>query len=319
MNLLARCVRPIAFPMWQAIRKSCLLIYRAGDNLVENDGIELAGYLTFLTILALFPFLVLIVAAAGFIGQGQLGTEFIELIVTHLPAEAMQSIRPRIDEIMSGPPQGLLTISILGAIWTASSAVEGMRTVLNRAYQVRQPPNYYWRRAISILQIMLFTGLIIVVMSVIVLAPIILYGFTGFTGKIVPESVEEFFLSDFIYVGGFLLFCAVASLYYWLPNIKQTMFAVVPGALLVVVLWVGGASLVTLYIENVNQVNIIYGSLSGFIATLIFFFVMNIIFIYGAEFNHELLIALGKKIVEKEKGADSPDDKVIKNTQPGVG
>lgn len=305
--------------MWNIVRKSCLLLYRAGDNLVENDGIELAGYLTFLAILALFPFLVLIVAAAGFVGQGQLGTEFIEIIVSHLPAEAMQSIRPRIDEIMSGPPQGLLTVSILGAIWTASSAVEGMRTVLNRAYQVHQPPNYYWRRAISILQIMLLTVLIIVVMSVIVLAPIILYGFTGFTGQMVPQSIEQFFLSDFIYVGGFVLFCAVASLYYWLPNIKQTMLAVIPGALLVVVLWIGGASLVTLYIENVNQVNIIYGSLSGFIATLIFFFVMNIIFIYGAEFNHELLIAMGKKIIEREQGGGSPDHQVIKNLHGGPG
>lgn len=305
--------------MWQIIRKSCLLLYRSGDNLVENDGIELAGYLTFLALLALFPFLVLIVATAGFIGQGNLGTQFIELIVSHLPSESISSIRPRIDEIMSGPPQGLLTVSILGAIWTASSAVEGLRTVLNRAYQVSEPPNYYWRRALSILQIMLFTLLIIVVMSVLVLAPLMVTHFTGFTGLLLSESIERFIVSDFIWVGGSLLFVAVASLYYWLPNIKQTMFAVVPGALLVVVMWVLGAALVTFYIDNVSQVNIIYGSLSGFIATLIFFFVMNIIFIYGAEFNHELLIALGKKIIEKEHTEMSPDDKVIKNKHPGIG
>lgn len=305
--------------MWQVIRKSLLLLYRAGDNLVDNDGIELAGYLTFLAILALFPFLVLIVASTGFIGQGELGTHFIELLITHLPKEAVASIRPRIDEIMSGPPQGLLTVSILGAIWTASSAVEGMRTVLNRAYQVSEPPNYYWRRAISILQIMLFTILIITVMSVLVLAPLIITNFTGYTGRIMPEGIERFFTSDFIYVGGTLLFVAVASLYYWLPNIKQTMFAVVPGALLVVVMWVFGAALVSLYLDNVSQVNIIYGSLSSFIATLIFFFVMNIIFIYGAEFNHELLIALGKKIIEKEHSEVSPDDKVIKNKHHGLG
>lgn len=305
--------------MWQILRKACLLLYRAGDNLVENDGIELAGYLTFLALLALFPFLVLIVATAGFIGQGGLGTQFIELIFSHLPQESISSIRPRIDEIMSGPPQGLLTVSILGAIWTASSAVEGMRTVLNRAYQVSEPPNYYWRRAVSILQIMLFTLLIIVVMSVLVLAPLMVANFTDFTGLLLPKGIETFFVSDFVWVGGSLLFVAVASLYYWLPNIKQTMFAVVPGALLVVVMWVFGAALVTFYIDNVNQVNIIYGSLSSFIATLIFFFVMNIIFIYGAEFNHELLIALGKKIIEKEHSEVSPEDKVIKNTKPGVG
>ncbi len=299
--------------MWSKLRKTLLLLYRAGDNLVENDGIELAGYLTFLALLSLFPFLVLIVAAGGFIGQGELGTQFIELIVSHLPREAVSSLRPRIDEIMSGPPQGLLTVSILGAIWTASSAVEGMRTVLNRAYQVSEPPNYYLRRMLSILQIMLFTVLIIVVMSVLVLAPLFMANFTSFTRLAIPHGVETFFVDDFIYIGGLVLFLSVASLYYWLPNIRQTMFAVLPGALLVVVMWMLGAALVTFYLDNVSQVNIIYGSLSGFIATLIFFFVMNVIFIYGAEFNHELLIALGKKIIEKEHTDLSPDDKVIKN------
>lgn len=302
--------------MWKPIRNVMMLLYRAGDNLVDNDGIELAGYLTFLALLSLFPFLVLIVAAGGFIGQGELGTQFIELIISHLPREAVGALRPRIDEIMSGPPQGLLTVSILGAIWTASSAVEGLRTVLNRAYQVSEPPNYYLRRLLSILQIMLFTVLIIVVMSILVLAPLFFYNFAAVTGIVIPDAVSTFFIEDFIYVGGFVLFLAVASLYYWLPNIRQTLWAVLPGALMVVVLWIAGAGLVSFYLDNVSQVNIIYGSLSSFIATLIFFFVMNVIFIYGAEFNHELLIALGKKIVEKEHGIHSPDDKVIRNKHP---
>lgn len=302
---------------WRWVRRAALLLYRAGDNLVENDGMELAGYLTFLALLSLFPFLVLIVATAGFLGQGELGTDFIELVLAHIPQEAVGALRPRIDEIMSGPPQGLLTIAIVGAIWTASSAVEGMRTVLNRAYQVSEPPNYYLRRIMSILQIMLFTVIIIVVMTILVLAPLLFYLFSNSTGILIPVWIEKFFLDDFIYIGAFALYVCVAGLYYWLPNIRQTALAVMPGALMVVVLWIAGAATVTFYLDNVSQLNIIYGSLSSFIASMIFFYVMNVIFIYGAEFNHELLIAMGKKIVEKEHGLESPDDKVIRNEKEG--
>lgn len=46
--------------MLRWIDKSWRVLYRAGYNLVFNDGIELAGYLTFLTILSLFPFFVLL-------------------------------------------------------------------------------------------------------------------------------------------------------------------------------------------------------------------------------------------------------------------
>ncbi len=293
------------------IRNTGYLLYKAGDNLVENDGIELAGYLTFLALLSLFPFLVLLVAIAGFIGQGELGTEFIQLLLTHLPDEAVAAIEPRIHEIMSGPPQGLLTVSILGTIWTSSSAVEGLRTVLNRAYQVSNPPTYLWRRMVSLLQIVLFTGIIIVVMSVLVLAPIVMDPFIRYFGLTAME-IKIFLIEDFLYIGGLLLFLGVASLYYLLPNIKQPLIRTLPGAALVVGLWVLGAAALSVYLDNVHQVNLVYGSLSGFIATLLFFFVMNIIFIYGAEFNHQLFTMLGEKTIEREHVDASPDDAVIR-------
>jgi membrane protein len=294
------------------IKKLLCMVYRAGDNLVENDGIELSGYLAFLELLSLFPFLVIIVATAGFFGQGELGAQFINLLVTHAPQDAVEAIKPRIEEIISGPPQGLLTISILGALWTSSSAVEGFRTVLNRAYNVSEPPHYFLRRALSILQIILFTIITMAAMFVLVLAPLFLERIAHQTGWQLPENILTLLSEDFIYLAVTSMFAVVATLYYWLPNIKQSLLAVIPGALIVVAGWVGGAALVSFYLDSVSQVNLIYGSLSGLIATLLFFFVMNIVFIYGAEFNHELLLALGKRVVEREHSDASPDDKVIR-------
>ncbi len=299
---------------WHTLKHSCFVLYRAGYNLVFNDGIELAGYLTFLTILSLFPFLVLVVAVFGFIGQGALGAQFVQFLVEHLPEEAVQALLPRIQEITSGPPQGLLTIAILGAIWTSSSAVEGLRAVLNRAYKVSDPPHFFFRRLMSIAQILVFTFLIITVMAIMVFAPLLVQSFMKFTGVLVPIEIEHLFVDYFIYIGAVIMFAGVASLYYVLPNVKQSFVAVAPGAALVVVLWLLGASAVTFYFDKIGQINIIYGSLSSMIATLIFFFVMNIIFIYGAEFNHVLLEVLGRRIEEKEHSDQSPDDTVIKNT-----
>ncbi len=289
--------------MWKRIKEWALLCYRAGDHLADNHGVEMAGYLTFLSLLALFPYLVLIVSIAGLAGQGEMGRQFITLLLEHLPADAVRALRPRIEEITSGPPQGVLTFSVLGAIWTSSSAVETVRGILNRAYQVGKPPTYLWRRLMSIAQILLFTLVILLVMLLLVFAPIAMQGFTQLTHIQVPSSLMSFFHSYFIYIGGVSLFIIVASFYYVLPNIKQTLAGVVPGALLVVMLWVGGATLVTIYLNSISQVTLIYGSLSGFIATLIFFYVMNLIFIYGAEFNHEVMLALGDRIVEREAPA----------------
>ncbi|MBY0355956.1 MAG: YihY/virulence factor BrkB family protein, partial [Rickettsiales bacterium] len=78
------------------------------------------------------------------------------------------------------------------------------------------------------------------------------------------------------------------------------ILSVVPGAFITMLLWLGAASLLTSYLENFDQVNLIYGSLGSFIATLLFFYLMNIIFIFGAEINYELKILLGGTIIERE-------------------
>jgi membrane protein len=275
--------------------------------MVEHDGIEFAGYLTFLSLLALFPFLVLIVAIAGFIGQGELGTRFIELMFAYLPEDAANTIYPRVQEIISGPPQGLLTIAILGAIWTSSSAVEGIRSVLNRAYCVSNPPTYVFRRAMSILQIILFTFVIILVMFLLVVPPLAIAKLQLWWGLEIDPAFAQQWSEWVIYMGMLLLLLMVASLYYFLPNIKQNLAATLPGAVLVVSLWVVGAYGFSIYISNVEQMNIIYGSLGGFIATMLFFFLMNVIFIFGAEFNYQVATRIGAKVEEKEHlAADAP-------------
>ncbi len=274
--------------MRRYFKQLSLVLYRAGHNMTMNFGIETAGYLTFVLLLSLFPYLILMVSAAGLVGQGETGREYIQLFLDHLPSEAAGTLAPRISEIINGPPQELLTFAILGAIWTASSGIEGVRGMLNRAYRVSAPPAYLMRRLTSIVQIILLTFLIVAVIVLLVTIPILARYLTEFTGIVIPFELQKFIASYFVVFGIAALFLIVASMYYVLPNVKQTLWRVIPGALLVVALWVFGALGVSFYLTKISQLTPVYGSLSGFIATLIFFYIMTLIFIYGAEFNHEL-------------------------------
>lgn len=268
-------------------------------SVVEHDGIEHAGYLAFVALLAIFPFLVLITAMGGFIGQGEVGATFIELILSNLPHTAALAIRPRIDEILSGPPQGLLTVAILGAIWTSSSMVEGMRTILNRTYRVTTPPAYLLRRLLSIGQLLIFAFVVILGMLLLIFVPIVLTN-VGESLHITLQ-LDSQTINDIIITGtAFSMFLVVTSLYYFIPNISQTLLAVVPGAGVTVLLWAGSAKLLSVYLTHFQQVNLIYGSLGGIIATLIFFYIINMIFILGAELNYQLSTTFGWRMRERE-------------------
>lgn len=283
-------------------------VYKAGYNTVYHDGIEHAGYLAFLGLIALFPFMVFVVALAGFLGQGEAGTQFIHELVKQLPPGIVPALMPRITEIVSGPPQGLLTISILGAIWTASSAVEGYRTVLNRAYNVGTPPSYLLRRLLSIGQTLVLSFIIVVAMIILVLLPILWNSFTTLLIRHDMLDIALIFSNRITLISLGIIFTIVCGAYYILPNIKQNWHSVVPGAGMVTLLWMGSARLLTFYLAQFNQVNLIYGSLGGIIAVLLFFYISNIIFIYGAEFNYLIKRALGERIEEKQETEEAVNE-----------
>lgn len=275
-------------------------LYHATVKTVTHDGIEHAGYLAFLGLLALFPFLVLIFSIVGLVGGGETGAAYIHDLLTALPQDVAAALQPRIVEITSGPPQGLLTVSILGAIWTASSGVEGLRTVLNRAYHVASPPAYWRRRSLSVLQLLFFTFIVVAGMFVLVAVPLTLRYVGNWLGIHFPAFDGEYVgdMARLATVG--LLFCAVSYIYYVVPNLKQRFISVAPGALVVVLMWLASAYLFALYLSNFNQVELIYGSLGGVIAALLFFYICNVIFIFGAELNHQIVEALGLRIDRRE-------------------
>jgi len=276
------------------------ILWNALVNTINHDGIEHAGYLAFLGLLSLFPFLVFLMAITGLLGENLAQSEFIDLIISSLPSHVVEGLRPRMLEITTGPSQSLLTVAILGAIWTSSSAVEGLRTVLNRAYRVHTPPSYLFRRILSVGQLIVLTVIVIVVMILLVLLPVIweyLQAFLELDAAIITTQLRNI---GYI-IGALLLFFAVSSLYYVLPNVKQTWVSVFPGAALVVVLWMAAARLLAYYFSHFQQVNLIYGSLGSVIAALLFFYTLAVIFILGAEFSYLLKRYTGERIEEKEE------------------
>lgn len=220
----------------------------------------------------------------NYAGGDILATQIIYSTINSLPKDAADSLLPRVEEIVSGPPQSFLTIAIIGIIWTASSSVEGYRTILNRAYRVHLPPPYLLRRLISIMEFFVLTFSIAVGITIFVIAPSILdikelqSSLTFLSKYNSPETRE-------IIVFGFLT-AATSLLYYVIPNVQQRITKTFPGAILTVFFWIETQKLFSLYLDRFHQFNFIYGGLAGIMIYLMFFYLVNLIFIFGAQFNY---------------------------------
>jgi membrane protein len=251
---------------------------------INHDGIEHAGYLAFLSILSFFPSLIFLIAVIGLFGESKIGTDFLHELVSSLPNEMSRGLTPRINEIISGPSDGYLTIAIIGVIWTASSSVEGCRTILNRAYRVAFPPPYILRRLVSIFEFFIIIFVIISGILIFVIVPVILKYFEK------QFSIKLAIDYDFFYLRQLAIFSiltiSTSVLYFALPNVKQKIWQTIPGSILAVILWITLVDFFSLYLENFDQMNFVYGSIAGIIISLMFFYLISLVFIFGAEFNY---------------------------------
>lgn len=259
-------------------------LYKSVDKMIDHDGIEHSGYMSFMMLVSIFPFFIFILAFTSFFGASELGEKFIELALENMPSHSIDSIRSRVNELITSPPQGLLTLAIFGTIWTSSSFVECLRTILNRVYEIKSPPNYILRRLLSIAQFLGISIIISLAMLLLIIIPIGLEKIPQFM-DLIDDYAFVIKASRYTLIFASLLF-SVCSLYYIIPNAKLKLLEVIPGAILTVLLWALSGYLLSKYIVYYRQLSIVYGSLGSIIVTLIFFYIVNMIFIIGAEFNY---------------------------------
>ena len=81
------------------------------------------------------------------------------------------------------------------------------------------------------------------------------------------------------------------SLLYWAcPNVKQAGRRwITPGAAIAIGLWLVCSGLFALYVSFSGSYNKTYGSLGAVIILMVWFYVMALFFVAGAELNAELL------------------------------
>jgi membrane protein len=257
-------------------------------HLINNDGFELAGYVAYTTILAIFPFMIFLTALAGFFGDAEAADSAIKLLFSYMPEQVAQTLAPVVSDVLTGRSRSLLTLGAIGTLWSASSGIEALRLSLNRAYAHAETRPWWTRRLQSIAFIILGSaGFLFLPLIVIVAGPKL----AELAQRYAPGSdALRVLVGPMRYVlGGAVMLVGALALHRWLPNRSLRWRRLLPGALLTVVLVLSLAYLLSFYVDNISSLAVTYGSLGGVIITLLFFYLAALIFTFGAEFNGAFL------------------------------
>ena len=75
------------------------------------------------------------------------------------------------------------------------------------------------------------------------------------------------------------------AFYGWLPDIRQRVRTVLPGALVGALMWLGVAAVLSYTLSSAGKLTLVYGGFAGLVATLVFLYLSAVSLIFGAEIN----------------------------------
>jgi membrane protein len=248
-----------------------------------NDRADMiAGYISFSVLLAFFPFLIFITALSALILGTQQDGGVIDYLFNSMPVHVARTLAPVVEDILKQDRGGLATLSAMGALWAASSGFEALRGRFDVAYRTKVRRNYAIRRLQSIGMVFM-SALVFVILSVlIVLGPLL--------WKILNEYIAARESLNILWnvlrygIGLGLLIGFLYMLHRLLPS-QRVKIPLMPGILCSAVLWMMTASVFSLYMAHVETYSVTYGSLSGIIITLLFFYITAAAILFGAEVN----------------------------------
>jgi membrane protein len=237
-----------------------------------------------------------LLAILGFIGyfSDALGPDTIQSLENAIlraarhvivPGSVNSTIKPALHRILVGGRADVVSISFIVSLWTGSSAMATYVNTITIAYGFRTQRNAVRSR---LLALVLYFGFIA---TSVVLLPLLVIGPAHFV-QLFPDrwhdsvkTVSDLGYWPFVAV---LSLTLLATLYHLAVPVRLKWRRALPGALVALVLWLGGSILLRAWLSWAFRSTATYGPLSAPVAVLVFLYLTALAILIGAEFNAQI-------------------------------
>jgi membrane protein len=256
---------------------------------LSDDGWAIASHIALSALMALFPFLIVITALAGFFGSKELADQAASLMFDAWPHRVADTLSGEIHDVLTNARGDILTLGAVLAVYFASNGVEALRVGLNRSYGIIETRRWYWLRLESIGYTLLAAVSLLSLAFMIVLAPLIIAAVKNHFPVIVQDNETLLTLSRYT-VASISMIIALFVAHKWLPGGRRRLLDILPGILLTILGSLVSGYVFGKYLERftVNYVTT-YAGLASVIIALVFLYFIASIFVYGGEFNAAIL------------------------------
>jgi membrane protein len=265
-------------------RLSLHVIIEAFYRFNRDDGWAIASHISLSVLLAVFPFLIVVTALAGFVGSVNLADEVARLMFAVWPQQVAMPIASQIHNVLTTAHGGVLTFGAVFAVYFASSGVESLRIGLNRAYGLQESRGWWLLRLESIGYVLVSAFAMLALAFLVVLGPLIFQTTLKYAPWIAP--LEAHFDFARFGISSVVIAFALFVLHMWLPAGRRSINRVWPGIAATLVLWLACGIAFGRYLASFASAYVTYyAGLASAMIALVFLYYSAWIFIYGGELN----------------------------------
>jgi membrane protein len=281
-------------------RGAWAVLREAGLRLWSDDAFGLAGNVAFRALLAIFPFLIFTSSLTAFIGDRSMADTLIDFLIAILPQELVGPIVSEVEQVMTVPRGGVLSIGILLTIWFAVGGVDGVRIGLNRAYGIRETRSILELYAVQVAVVVVAGLAFVMVGYLLVLAPRLGSALHTVMPSFDPAAVTMGLIR--YPAAAVILMAALIVAHIFLPARRTRFENIWPGVLFTLVGWALLAAAFSFYLRSFASYASYYAGLAGIVAALYFVYLAALVLIFGGEFNRALRIRRLARAVSDERG-----------------
>jgi len=255
-----------------------------------DEGWAIASHIALSALMAMFPFLIVVTAVAGFFfGSKELADEAARLLLETWPQQVAGPLSIDVHSMLTSLHGSALTFGLIFAIYFASSGVESLRIALNRAYGVSELRAWWLLRLESILYVLVGAVALLAFALFVVFAPLIWSKMVTYVPALNPFGYLITFAR--FSVAAVVIVIALTIVHLWLPAGRRRIGEVVPGILATLVLWLISGEIFGRYLAEFAYGYVtMYAGLASVMIALVFLYISASIFIFGGELNS----AIGK-------------------------
>ena len=259
------------------------VLRRTGRAVYADDCLGWAAELAFFWFLALFPALLFVVALASSFPLQHLIDVVAGSLAPVVPADMLVLVREQLDQIAHGPPQGLLALSLLGALWSSSSAMTAIIDTLNQAYHVSEGRPWWRVRLLATGLTVVLVAFTLVAVALMMTGPALAAYLESGLG-VPPRFAWLWAIAEWPLVFG-LMVAGLGCVYRFAPDVRRRRPWITLGSVAATLLWVLASLGFKWYAGHFGEYQKTYGAIGGVIVALLWLYASGLAILVGAELN----------------------------------